>query len=1083
VFRKIAELGVTNPVAVHLLSLLILVAGVYSYLTLPREIFPDFTRNRLLVSTPFLGASPEDIEELITVKIEDAVETVDGVETVESTSMEGVSLVDVYLRRGTNVDRALTDLDRALDTITGLPEDSEEPQATEIKTQFPVITLSVYGELDELALKDLIRPIQRELEDIPGVGDVRPSGLRDVQWLIEVDPEAVEAFDLTLGQVADALAAQNLSMPGGFLERERDEVVLRTKGEAKTARAIERVVVRADPDGAHVRVGDVATVRPGFERAEIYGRFNGKPALNLTALKDPDGNILDIAQAVKDCAKQLDLPAGVSADVHTDLSVFLDSRLRTMQNNAFSGFFLVMLSLCVLLNWRMAFLVALGIPLAFLFSFLCMPFLGYSINMMSLFALILILGMLVDDAIIVTENIYRLIEGGMPPAKAAVQGTAEVARPVLSTILTTVSAFMPMLLVEGEMGQWMSVVPIVVTLCLAGSLIECFVILPCHVAEFAKPAEAPEDTRFARFLPRYEGWVRKSLKNRYLLIAAGVAGSIVLVTWASTQLKFVLFGEFESDTYFLNFELPTTTPLEETSKETRLLEEAVLAVPDNERRAVVTSVGLSAVDFNRIDRGSYLGQVVVNFSQPEERERSAIAIIDELREQVRGYDQFTKLEFKGLQAGPGGAAIEVGLEAEDYALLRESSREVQDWLRLQTGVQDVYDDWAPGKSELEVRVDEEAAASLGLNTRSVGLQVRNAFQGNESTSVRRFDEDVELVVRFPPNARSKRATLEELWLTTPTGERVPFAAVARAVEGRGLSKILRSNRQRSITVLADVDVAKANAIEVTERLERKFAGPLSKQGVNLRIKGQRREAEKSMGGLIKGFFLSLLLIYLILGTQFRSFLQPFFVMVAIPFGIDGILVGHVLFGADVSFMSMMGLVATSGIVVNDSLVLVDLVNRLRAAGVPTFEAAVTGSVRRLRPILLTSATTVLGLAPLAFFASGQAKFLSPMAMSIVFGLLFATGLTLIVIPCLYLILEDLKRAVWTALGRELPAEPEHVFSQAEFDALEHDGGTEAESAAAPWGEPELLSCEGEGARDEPPRDQEAEADSDSLRGD
>ncbi|MCA8923083.1 MAG: efflux RND transporter permease subunit [Planctomycetes bacterium] len=1054
-FRKLAEVSVTNPVAVHLLSLLLLVAGVYAYLTMPREIFPDFTRNRLLVTTAFLGASPEDIEELITVKIEDAADSIDGVETIESTSMEGVSLVDVYLRRGTNVDRALTDLDRALATVTGLPDDAEEPVATEIKTQFPVITLSIYGELDELALKDLIRPIQRAMEDIPGVGNVRPSGLRDVQWLIEVDPEAVDAFGVSLAEIADALAAHNLSMPGGFLERARDEVVLRTKGEAKTAQAIERIVVRAQSDGAHVRVSDVARVRPGFERAKTYGRFNGKPALNLTALKDPDGNILEISQAVKELSKQLQLPAGVSADVHTDLSVFLESRLQTMQNNALSGFFLVMVSLCVLLNWRMAILVALGIPLAFLFSFLGMSFLGYSINMMSLFALILILGMLVDDAIIVTENIFRLIEEGVPPTRAAIQGTAEVARPVLSTMLTTVSAFMPMLLVEGEMGQWMAVVPIVVTLCLVGSLIECFVILPCHVAEFAEPQHAPEDTRFARFLPRYEGWVRAALRNRYVLIAAVLGGSLLLVTWASTQLKFVLFGEFESDTYFLNFELPTTTPLEETARETALLEAAVLEIPEGERRAAVTNVGLSAVDFNRIDRGSYLGQVVVNFSQPEERERSAIEIIDELRERVQGYNQFTKLDFKGLQAGPGGAAIEVGLEAEDYDKLLVASRELQAWLREQTGVQDVYDDWAPGKSELEVRIHEEAAAALGLDTRNVAMQIRNAFQGNESTTVRRFDEDVELVVRFPPGARSRRASLEDLWLTTPSGERVPFDAVARAVEGRGLSKILRSNRQRSITVLANVDVAKANAIEVTEQLQQRFQRSLARDyGVNLRIKGQRREAEKSMGGLIQGFFLSLLLIYFILGTQFRSFLQPFFVMVAIPFGIDGILVGHVLFGADVSFMSMMGLVATSGIVVNDSLVLVDLVNRLREEGVPTFEAAVAGSVRRLRAILLTSATTVFGLAPLAFFASGQAKFLSPMAMSIVFGLLFATGLTLVVIPCLYLILEDLKRASARLLGRapaaDSPPSAIHASSPAAEPAADSEPAPgEGEGASTP----------------------------------
>lgn len=1022
-FRRIAEAAVENPVAIHLLSLLILVGGLVSYYAMPREIFPEFSRNRVRVTTVYPGAAPEDVEELISVEVEDAIDAVSDVETIESTSQEGISWVSAYVARGGDLDRVLQDMDRAVAAIDDLPEEAEEPVVEEVKTQFPVITLSVYGDVDELALKDLIRPIRRRMEAVPGVANVRPSGLRDLEWRIEVDPEALLRFDLTLEDVARALAAHNLNLPAGLIEREGDEVILRTKGETETPAQIEGVVLRALPDGAHVRIGDVARVTRGFERAQTYGRYDGKPALNLTALKDESGDILEISAAVRELAARLDLPPGVEAAVHTDLSVFLNSRLQTMKNNAFSGFFLVMLSLCVLLNWRMAGLVALGIPLAFLVTFAGMLAFGYSINMMSLFALILILGMLVDDAIIVTENIYRRIEEGEPPATAAVRGTAEVARPVLATILTTISAFMPMLLTPGEMGQWMSQVPVVVTLCLLGSLIECFAVLPCHVAEFARPPDRPQETRFHRFLGVWERVVRRALRARYVVIAATLGVSIVLVTVAASQLQFVLFGKFESDTYFLNFELPTTTSLDETSERARVLEDAVLALPETERAAVITNIGLSAIDVNRADLGSHLGQVVFNLTPAGARERSATEIVDALRAEVADAPGFTKLEFKGLQAGPGGAAIEVALEGDDFEALRAAAEEVKGWLLGQTGVHDVFDDWAPGKAELEVRVDPEAGQALGLTTAAVALQVRDAFQGREATTVRRLDEDVPLVVRFPEEDRSFRRTLEELWLTTPTGAQVPFAAVAHVREGRGLAKIVRGDRRRAVTVLADVDTAKANALEVNERLRKRFEAPLRRErGVDLKIKGQRREAEESMRGLMQAFGLAVLLIYFILGTQFRSFAQPLFVMVAIPFGVDGILVGHMLLGKDLSFLSMMGLVATSGIVVNDSLVLVDLVNRLRRDGVSTLEACVRGSVRRLRPILLTSATTILGLTPLAFFASGQARFLSPMAISIVFGIGFATGLTLVMIPCLYLILEDVKgalaRLLWGAPAPE-----------------------------------------------------------------
>jgi multidrug efflux pump subunit AcrB len=1023
--ERVARACVGNKVPVHLATLALLAAGAFLYATMPREIFPEFTREKVRVTTYYPGASPEDVEELVTIKVEDAVDAVDGIEEVESLTQEGVSRVVARLQKGAEMTRVLQDVDRAVAAIRqDLPTDLDvDPLVEEVKTRFPVITVSIYGDVSELALKDLVRPVQRRIEAIPGVANVQPTGLRELEWRIEARPDALLRFGLTLGDVARALAAQNLSVPGGSLERPQDEVLLRTKGETLDAAAIEAVVLRALPDGSHVRVGDVARVTPGFERALTIGRYAGRPSLNLVALKERDGDIIDIARRVRELARELPLPPGVHAAVHTDLSVFLNDRIDIMESNALQGFVLVVITLCLLLHWRIALIAAFGIPTAFFAALILMAVSGISINMMSLFGLILVLGMLVDDAIIVAENVHRRMENGEGRVEAAIKGTAEVAAPVIATVVTTICAFMPMLLIEGEMGQWMWQVPVIVALCLLASLLECFTALPSHIAEFASKTEPARADWFDRLAGRHDALVRWCLARRYPVMAGAFGASILVLAITTSAVGFVLLGEFESETYFLNFELPSTSSLEQTSERARELERIVLALPPEELAACITNVGVSAINVDQASFGPYLGQVVFTFTKAADRTRTATELLDAMRLETAKVQGFTKLEFKGLQAGPGGSPIEVALEGDDMGALRLAADELQAWLRAQPGVQDIYDDSTPGKAELEVAIDPEAAAAVGLTTQAVAQQVRDAFHGREATTVRRRDEDVELMVRFARADRAARATLEELWLDAPAG-RVPFQAVARAHERRGLAKIVRGGRRRAITVFADVDVHRANAIEVTNRLQRLLEARLRDvHGVDLKVKGQRREAEQSMTGLVQAFVISCFLIYFVLGTQLRSYTQPLMVMVAIPFGIDGIFIGHMLLGLDISFLSMMGLVAVTGIVVNDSMVLVEFVNRMRAQGHTTLEAAARASTLRLRQILLTSVATVVGLFPMAFFATGQAKFLSPMAVSILFGIAFSTGLTLFVIPCLYAILDDVRSAMgW--VPREEPAEVE-----------------------------------------------------------
>ncbi len=1026
--RRLVEFSVRNRVLVNLLTLFVIGAGVVMYFQMHRELFPDFSRQAVQIVTIHLGASPEEVEKLITAPIEEEVADIDGLDELLSISQEGRSEILLKFQPDADMDRALSDVRAALDNVTDLPQEAERPEVREVKSQFPVITVSLAGDIDEATLRDMAKDLRDDLRRIPGVAAARILGIREQQIWVEVDPARLDQYRLSLDDVRAAIAAHNRNVPGGTMKTPRGEILVRTLGEAAGAPEVEQIILRSTAIGTPLTVGDVAAVRETFEEPTTIGRWGGRPAVNIVVTKERTGDAIDIAASVRSLVEKVKhrLPETVTIGVYNDFSVFIRNRLNTLRWSGAIGLTIVLITLWIFVRPRIAFLTGLGIPFAMLGGIVFMAVYGISLNMVSLFSLILVLGLLVDDAIVVTENVYRLVEEGMDPQQAAVQGTTEVAWPVVATVTTTVAAFLPLLLIPGTMGVFLSHIPIVVSFALLASLFEALVVLPSHLSDVITPSYAKTVQR--RELPwltwirdAYSVLLRRALEWRYVTAIFLLCATILLAATAWYRIPFVLFRQFESSQFLVNFETSAGAKIEDTLEVAKRAEQVVLGLPPGELRSVATNVGIAFLDVNRAERGPNLGQLLIELE--EDRDRSVDEVIADLREGMGGIPGITKLQFLKTQAGPGGPAIEARVVGDDIPVLRELADQVEAFLRPIPGVEDVRDDFTEGKEELQITLLPEARA-LGLDLGQIARQVQQAFLGVEASTIQRRDEDVPIVVRFPQEARRSLDTVARMKITLPSREKVFLRDVARLETAVGNSKIRRDDQKRTITVFGDIDTREANAFQVAQRLKRQF-GDVGSQfpGYRVEIKGERQEAEASLAALPKISLIAFMLIYFILGSLFKSFVQPLIVMAAIPFALDGVVIGHLIMGEPLSFLSTMGLVALAGVVVNDSLILVDFINRSREMGMPRDQAILASGTARLRPVLLTTATTVGGLIPLAFFASGQAKFLSPMAISVVWGLSFATILTLILIPCLYAMLDDAKVEIRRRLGLPLPSGP------------------------------------------------------------
>jgi multidrug efflux pump subunit AcrB len=1029
-----------NSVAANVLMVVLIAGGLLMLLSgrIKQEVFPEVDLDLVVIQVPYPGASPEEVEQGVILAVEEAVRGLEGVKEVRSTAAEGMAVVAVELLLGTNADRALADIKSAVDRVTSLPEDAERPVVAMATTRRQVISLVFYGNVDEKVLREIAESTRQRLLQSEHITQTDLTGIRPLEIAIEVPREALRKYDLTLDQVAMAVRAASVDLPAGEVRTDAGEILLRTKERRDLGTEFQDVVLLARPDGTEVRLGDVATVKDTFQEVDREASFNGQRAVMLNVYRVGDETPIEVAEIVKDYVREhaADLPPGVHLATWNDSSEIYRDRINLLLRNAYVGLALVLLTLGLFLEMRLAFWVTLGIPISFAGGLLFLPAADISINMISLFAFIVTLGIVVDDAIVAGESIYKHRQDGKPFLRAAIDGVREVAMPVVFAVITTCIAFAPMLFVPGIMGKFFRNIPVVVIMVLLVSLIESLLILPAHLAHTRPPAKKGirgflhhQQQRFSRGLERfvdkvYAPFVRACLRLRYLTIAASVAifiASMGLI--AGGRMKFTFMPTIDHDLITAKLQMPVGTPAEVTrGMAQRLVTGAQAVVAETSTngdisRGIYSEVG-AAIDPNSGPRpgdtsqGGHFATAMVYLVQSDQRDISARAFAERWRERVGDIPGAETLQFDYSIGGTGGAPIDVRLSHPDDAVLEAAASELAQELRQYAGVTDVDSGFAPGKEQLDVTLTAQGRA-LGLTETDMARQLRGSFYGAEALRQQRGRDELRVYVRLPEEDRQSMQTLEDMVLRTPLGGEVPLTQAARIERGRAYTAIKRTDARRTLNVTAEIIPGRANANEVVASLEATVLPQLVEKypGLTHAKGGQQREQAESLTSLRNTFFMALIVMFALMAVAFKSYIQPIIIMFAIPFGFVGALLGHLIMGYDLSLMSMMGVVALAGVVVNDSLILVVASNAYKGEGMTVMEAVEAGGTRRFRPILLTSLTTFFGLLPMIAETSVQARFLIPMAISLGFGVLFATGIILVLVPATYVVVDDVRRGV------------------------------------------------------------------------
>ncbi len=1027
-----------NPVAANLLMLFLLAGGVLIGSGIKQEVFPEVELDRVSIMVPYPGASPEEVEKGIILPIEEAVRGLDGVKRVTSQAAEGVGTVIVELLLGANRDKLLQDVKNAVDRIVSFPQDAERPVVSLLESRHEVISILVFGDVGRKALRETAEYVRDELLLNKGITQVELAGVRPLEISIEVPQRKLRTYGLTLEEIARKVGRWALEIPGGEVKTPGGNVLLRLEERRDWGRQFADIPLVSRPDGTDVTVGDVAEIIDGFADTDQATFFNGKPAVQVKVYRVGDQTPLEVAAEVKETVKRIrsKIPPGIELSTFMDWSRILRERMDLLLRNARLGLILVMLLLGLFMEIRLAFWVTLGIPVSFLGSLIFLPAMGVSINMISLFAFIVTLGIVVDDAIVVGENVYELRQKGMPFLEAAALGARQMAVPVSFSILTNIAAFIPLFFVPGMMGKFFVVIPSVVVAVFAISWMESIFILPAHLGhqkEWRRRGPGRLigwlQDKFAAALDwqirkLYCPFVRACLRNRYLTVAGGFALLVAVVGYvAGGRIDFIFMPHVESDMVLASAALPFGTPVELTMKvEKRMVDAAKEVLRENGGEKICE--GILAQVGNTMDlthfmaktqSGGHLTSVLVYLVPADRREISSKEFERQWREKIGKIPGLESLKFLST-AGPGAQAdIDVELSHKDRAKLEAAARELAGILEGFQGVTEVDKGFSPGKPQLNLKVRPEAS-SLGLTSTDLGRQVRSAFFGAEALRQERGRNEVRVYVRYPKSERRSEFDVEDFLLRSPRGGEIPLMEAARVRRGRSYTVIQRADGRRVLDVTAKVVPGVTTADKVLADLKEKALPELMKKydGLGYSLEGQNREQKESLDALSKGFLLALFGIFALLAVPFKSYLQPVIIMAAIPFGVVGAVLGHILMGYDLSIISAMGIVALAGVVVNDSLVLVHAANTFRdEKGLSPFEAVARAGARRFRPIILTSLTTFFGLAPMIFETSVQAKFLIPMAISLGFGILFSTFIALLLVPALYLVVEDLK---WLFLG-------------------------------------------------------------------
>ena len=1036
-----------NTVAANLLMVCILIAGAYSLFTrVPLEVFPSIELEQVNIRTPFPGATPAEVEEGVTVRIEEAIQDIEGIKKMISTSSEGSSSIRIELENSYNPQLLKDEITTRVEALDTLPDEAER-SVISIPTsawQREVISVALAGPLGERELRDMALQIEEDIRALPDVTQAQVEGIRPYELSIEISEQTLREFGLTFSEISNIIRRQSLNLSAGSIKTNGGDVLIRTKGQAYVQKEYEDLVILSRPDGTRLRLGDIATIKDDFDETPIITKFNGQPALTVEVYRIGDQNAITVAAAVRRyiAEKSALLPEGITLETWRDSSKTVSARLQTLTDSALQGGILVLLLLGLFLHPSVALWVCVGIPVSFMGGALLMPELGVTLNTISLFAYILVLGIVVDDAIVTGENVYSHLRRGASPQVAAEKGTSEVAVPVTFGVLTTMVAFVPLLLVEGRRGAIFEQIPLIVIPVLIFSLIESKWILPAHLSNIRLDHEGALLSHISRlqrwiangleaFIFRiYRPLLNLSLSERYLTIAIFLVGGALLTALImSGWVRFIFFPRIQSEVARATLVMPAGTPFVTTSAYVDRMTEAALRLqekyrdPETGQSVVINILSNSGTTGGKSSGQSNRGRVFFEIEAPEKRKIDVTTndLVREWRKLIGPLPGAESLNFRA-EIGRTSNPIDIQLSGNDFGELQAIAEQIKSKLRTYPQVFDIEDSISDGKEELQLRL-LPAAETLGVRLDDLARQVREGFFGVTVQKIQRGRDEVNVILRYPEIERVTLASLQNMTIQTPGGVAVPFAEVANLEPGRTPAAITRIDRKRTMNVTADANKEKANLEAIKNDLETFLKEAVRfYPNVKYSLEGEAREQRDSFDTLFFGLLGVLFVIYALLAIPLCSYLQPLIVMTAIPFGAIGAVLGHWIMDLDLTIMSLMGILALTGVVINDSLVLVHCVNRSRIdLGMNVTEAIKVAGVGRFRPILLTSLTTFAGLTPIIFDKSTQAQFLIPMAVSLGYGVLFATFTTLLIIPINYLILNDFSRAwYWLIHGTEPP---------------------------------------------------------------
>ena len=1027
-----------NHVAANLLMWFIIVAGLISIATMRKQTTPDFELNWIQVQVPYLGAAPQEVEEGVVIKIEEAIQDIQGIVEINSRADEGSGRVTIEVSRDVDINEVLTEVKTRVDAISTFPGLTEKPVIYKVEPDTPVIFVAIHGTIDDFSRKLLAQEIRNELLTMPEISKVDFYGDRAFEISIEVSEHVLRQYGLTMSEVSEAIRASSVDLPGGTIKTEGGDILLRTEGQVYTGIEYADLVLRTFPDGTRLTLGDIANINDGFVESEGFGRFDGQPTATLNVLASGQQNELKTAAAVKAFVEErrASLPAGVEMDLWVDRSHYLSGRLMMMMENMWQGALLVFLILSLFLRMKVAGWVIVGIPITFLGAFFLMPFGPWpvTINMISLFGFIVVLGIVVDDAIIIGESVYTKIRADGHTIDNVVKGAKRVAIPATFGVLTTIAAFAPLLFVGGIVGPFFEAMSMVVVLCLLFSLVESKLILPAHLVH-AKIKPVDEDDLFnpQRYIPllqriprffqkiqrrvqhglhrlihnRYRPALEKALDNRGITVTMFTAFLIVTLGLMNSSLvRVVLFPESPGDFIQMQLEMESGTAPSVRNAALDKIEQAILDLNDEyiaenpDLDPMIAHIG----SFTTSDTGAVAW---TELPMVDDRPIEVSDVTNLWRERVGEIPGVKKLTFTDGNHFGGGPPLSFRLSGGDLEVLGNAAGELETKLAGYEGVFDIEDSFDTGGQEIKLAIKPEAEA-LGLTITSLGRQVRQAFYGEEAQRIQRGKDELKVMVRYPLEDRRSIADLENMRIRTPTGDEVPFGSVADVTFGNSYSRISRLNRERTITVSADINPVIVEPGKLVKEISEDYIpGLLSRYpGVVYGLEGASKEEQDFYANLTVASIAALFLIYALIAIPLHSYSQPLVIMSVIPFGLIGAVIGHIIMGKAISMFSLFGLVALAGVVVNDSLIMVDFINKAREEGVPLRQAIIDSGTQRFRAIVLTSFTTAAGLLPIMFETSVQASSVIPMAISLSYGILFATAITLFLVPSLYMLQID-----------------------------------------------------------------------------